>query len=486
MKKAELIFIPSPGLSHLISTVEMAKLLLQRDGCISVTVLIMKLPNDLVVENYTQKLSSAANPSSRLRLINLPVQDELASNKSENFLFDFIESQVIHVRDILSNLIESSDSQLAGIVVDMFCTSFIDIANEFSLNSYIFFTSSAACLGLFLHLVSLVFENDQDLTQYKNSDAELHVPCFSRPVPAKVLPFMFLEDGPKSTKFLRYLKKFRETKGIMVNTFSELESYAIQALSTDGIGNTQKIYPVGPILNLNENESNTSKNESEEVILDWLNNQSESSVVFLCFGSMGSFDECQVKEIAIALENSGQSFLWSLRKPSPKGKMEYPKAYDDPQQVLPDGFVERTKGIGKVIGWAPQMAVLSHPAVGGFVSHCGWNSTLESVWCGVPMATWPMYAEQQLNAFELVKELGIAEAIRIDFRRDFKAESPVDFVGSEEIRSAISRLMGKDGNIEISKKVSEMKNKSRMALQEGGSSYIAQSLFIEDVINSTA
>ncbi|KAL2493721.1 UDP-glycosyltransferase 71B7 [Forsythia ovata] len=485
MKKAELIFIPSPGLGHLISTVEMAKLLLQRDGCISVTVLIMKLPNDLVVENYTQKLSSAANPSSRLRLINLPDQDGLASNKSENFLFDFIESQVIHVRDILSNLIESSDSQLAGIVVDMFCASFIDVANEFSLNSYIFFTSGAACLGLFLHLVSLVLENDQDLTQYKNSDAELHVPCFSSPVPAKVLPFIFLEDG-QSTKFLRYLKKFRETKGIMVNTFSELESYAIQALSTDGIGNTQKIYPVGPILNLNENESNTSKNESEEVILDWLNNQSESSVVFLCFGSMGSFDECQVKEIAIALENSGQSFLWSLRKPSPKGKMEYPKAYDDPQQVLPDGFVERTKGIGKVIGWAPQMAVLSHPAVGGFVSHCGWNSTLESVWCGVPMATWPMYAEQQLNAFELVKELGIAEAIRIDFRRDFKAESPVDFVGSEEIRSAISRLMGKDGNIEISKKVSEMKNKSRMALQEGGSSYIAQSLFIEDVINSTA
>ncbi|XP_022847831.1 putative UDP-glucose flavonoid 3-O-glucosyltransferase 3 [Olea europaea var. sylvestris] len=482
MKKAELVFIPSPRVSHLMSTVEMAKLLLQKDARMSITVLIMKFPNDTVLESYTQKLFAATDPSSRLRLINLPGQDELKPIKSETFFFDFIDSQAILVRNILSNMMESSDSQLAGIVIDMFCTSFIDVANELGLNSYIFFTSGAACLSLFLHLVSLFFEHNQDLTQYKNSDVELPVPCFSIPVPAKVLPYVFVEDASKSKMFLGYFKKFRETNGIMVNTFSELESYAIQALSTDE--NTPKIYPVGPILNLNEN--NSPKNESDEFILDWLDKQSESSVVFLCFGSMGSFDECQVKEIATALENSGQRFLWSLRKPPPKDKMEFPEAYDDPQEVLPDGFIERTKEVGKVIGWAPQMAVLSHPAVGGFLSHCGWNSTLESVWCGVPMATWPMFAEQQLNAFQLVKDLGIAEAIRIDYRRDFKAENPVDFVPSEDIESGILRLMGNNGKNEMKQKVTELKNKSRMALQEGGSSYTAQSLFIEDVINSIA
>ncbi|CAI9783610.1 unnamed protein product [Fraxinus pennsylvanica] len=417
MKKAELVFIPSPMLSHLISTVEMAKLLLQKDARISITVLIMKLPNDTVLESYTQKLSAATDPCSRLKLINLPGQDEMMPMKSETFLFDFIDSQVI-----------------------------------------------------------------PDLTQYKNSDIELLVPCFSSPIPAKVLPYVFVEDAPKSKTFLGSFKKFRETRGIMVNTFSELESYAIQALSTDA--NTPKIYPVGPILNSNDN--NSPENVSEELILDWLDNQSESSVVFLCFGSMGSFDECQVKEIATALENSGQRFLWSLRRPPPKDKMELPKTYDDPQEVLPDGFIERTKGVGKVIGWAPQMAVLSHPAVGGFVSHCGWNSTLESVWCGVPMATWPLFAEQQLNAFQLVKELGIAEAIRIDYRRAFKAENPMDIVRSEEIELGISRLMGNNGKNEMKQKVAELKNKSRMALQEVGSSYTAQSLFIEDVINGIA
>lgn len=157
MKKAELVFIPSPRVSHLMSTVEMAKLLLQKDARMSITVLIMKFPNDTVLESYTQKLFAATDPSSRLRLINLPGQDELKPIKSETFFFDFIDSQAMLVRNILSNMMESSDSQLAGIVIDMFCTSFIDVANELGLNSYIFFTSGAACLSLFLHLVSLFF-----------------------------------------------------------------------------------------------------------------------------------------------------------------------------------------------------------------------------------------------------------------------------------------------------------------------------------------
>ncbi|KAK4397859.1 UDP-glycosyltransferase 1 [Sesamum angolense] len=160
--------------------------------------------------------------------------------------------------------------------------------------------------------------------------------------------------------------------------------------------------------------------------------------------------------------------------------------YDDFNEVLPEGFLERTEGVGKVIGWAPQVAVLSHPAVGGFVSHCGWNSTLESVWFGVPIATFPLYAEQQLNAFQLVKELGMAEAIRIDYKKDFKGEKPPEIVGAEEIEAAIRRLMAEESGSGVRQKVKEMKNKSRMALMEGGSSYNAQSLFIEDVIRNIA
>ncbi|KAK6157059.1 hypothetical protein DH2020_011307 [Rehmannia glutinosa] len=481
MKKAELVFIPSPGLSHLVSTVETAKLLLDRDDRLSITVLIMKLAKDQTVDNYTQNISSDSNTPSRLRFLNLPRQEETTSSPpSRTFMFDFIDSQSAHIREIVSDLIKQPGSQLAGLVLDMFCTKFIEVADEFNLPSYVFFTSGACTLGLFFHLVGLKFEQNKELTQFKDSDSELSIPCFSIPVPAKVLPAVFVEEGPMANIFLGYFKRITETKGIMVNTFYELESYAIQALSSDD--KTPRVYPVGPILN---STGDKNRQSIDDGIKNWLDDQPENSVVFLCFGTMGSFEQAQVREIASALENSETRFLWSLRKPGEKGgMMQFPTEYEDFREVLPEGFLERTQGVGRVIGWAPQVAVLSHAAVGGFVSHCGWNSTLESVWFGVPMATFPLYAEQQLNAFELVKELEMAEAIRIDYKKDFRGERPPEIVGSGEIEAAIRRLMADEGRNGVRRKVKEMQEKSRMALMEGGSSYKAQSDFIEDVIRN--
>lgn len=93
-----------------------------------------------------------------------------------------------------------------------------------------------------------------------------------------------------------------------------------------------------------------------------------------------------------------------------------PVEYTNFSEILPDGFLERTQNRGLVCGWAAQAEVLAHEAVGGSVSHCGWNSILESLWNGVPIATWPIYAEQQSNAFQLVKELELAVELTLDYR----------------------------------------------------------------------
>ncbi|KAH6837355.1 hypothetical protein C2S53_009615 [Perilla frutescens var. hirtella] len=189
MKKAELVFIPFMGLSHLVSAVETAKLLLHRDGRLFITILVMKLPNDAShVDSYTHKISSNPN-TPRLQLINIPDLKDLQPNNPGPY-YDIIDKQTTNVRQTISNLIERQSSQLAvaGVVMDMFCTKFIDVAEEFGLPSYVFKTSGGCCLGVVQHLISLKFEHDQDLTQYENSDVELSVPCFSVPVPAKVLP----------------------------------------------------------------------------------------------------------------------------------------------------------------------------------------------------------------------------------------------------------------------------------------------------------
>lgn len=177
--------------------------------------------------------------------------------------------------------------------------------------------------------------------------------------------------------------------------------------------------------------------------------------------------------------------MWSLRRSPPKGKIDIPSNYNNFEEILPKGFLERTKGIGKVIGWAPQVAILSHKSVGGFVSHCGWNSILESVYFGVPIATWPLYAEQQMNAFLLVKELGLAKEIRMDYVVDFEGkDNQVDIVSAEEIEGGLQRLMVKSGENEVRKKTKEMKEKSRVAMVDGGSSYNFLGLLINDVITN--
>ena len=113
------------------------------------------------------------------------------------------------------------------------------------------------------------------------------------------------------------------------------------------------------------------------------------------------------------------------------------------------------------------------------MSHCGWNSTLESLWYGVPIATWPIYAEQQLTAFRMVKEFGLAVNLKMDYRQS-------DVVMADEIEAAVRRLMdsGSNGD-ELRKKVKEMAEKARKALMEGGSSYNAVGKLIKDVIGTS-
>jgi hypothetical protein len=177
---------------------------------------------------------------------------------------------------------------------------------------------------------------------------------------------------------------------------------------------------------------------------------------------LGSLEVKQVDQIAIGLERVGVRFLWALREP-PKAQLEGPRDYTSHENVLPNGFLKRTVGMGIVCGWVPQARVLAHKAVGGFVSHCGWNSILESLWYGVPIATWPVYAEQQMNAFQLVRELELAVEIRLDYRVGG------NLVQAEEVENGVRTLMNHSDEIRM--KVKKLSEKCRVALIENGSSY---------------
>ncbi|CAL9013336.1 unnamed protein product [Prunus brigantina] len=441
LMEAQLVFIPAPGAGHIVSTVEIAKQLVARDDQLFITILIMKLPFDKLFTNTDLSISH------RISFVNLPESDiDTQGLAFPSFIKTFVQGHKTHVKDAVTKLLaKSTQAELAGFVIDI--------------------------LGFWFHLQSLHDEQGKDVAEITGWESELIVPSFINPVPAGVWPGVTrTKEGARV--FIDFAAGFRQTKGILINTFGELEPHALRSLSD---GKFPTVYPVGPLLNLKSDDGHVGSDQSiqKSDILEWLDDQPPSSVVFLCFGSMGSFGEAQVKEIACALQQSGQRFLWSLRQPEPEGKMGMPSDYADVKLVLPEGFLDRTAGIGKVIGWAPQVAILAHPAVGGFVSHCGWNSTLESLWCGVPIATWPLYAEQQLNAFGLVKELGLGVEIKMDYKQDSEV------VSAEEIERGIKQVMEKDSDIRA--RVKEISEKSKKALTEGGSSYSSLGRFLDQI-----
>ncbi|KAK8596222.1 hypothetical protein V6N12_064721 [Hibiscus sabdariffa] len=132
---------------------------------------------------------------------------------------------------------------------------------------------------------------------------------------------------------------FKDAKGIIVNTSEAIEQYALNYLSN---GQNPSVYPVGPVIDFD----GLSYSNSDDKVLKWLDDQPQSSVVFLCFGSMGSFKAPQVKQIALGLERSGLRLLWSLRVPPP---------HNDASEMLPEGFLERVQGRGMICDWAPQL-----------------------------------------------------------------------------------------------------------------------------------
>ncbi|KAK6919795.1 UDP-glucuronosyl/UDP-glucosyltransferase [Dillenia turbinata] len=489
MEKVELVFVPAMGMGHLVSMVGLAKLLIARDDRISITILIMTSPLDPLGSNYTKSLSSSSSSSARIRFVHLPPMLEQPSPKSITFFIDFIEAHKPLVRDAVYQFTrsDSNPTRLAGFVVDMFCSIMIEVASEFGLPSYVFFTSGAVCLDHFLHTQRLHYEGNVDLVELAESGGELKQASLLNPLPAKLCPSVGKHKVAGPRFMFSNARRFFKAKGILINTFEELESHALESFYNGAI-ESPPVYPVGPILGPADN--NRCSNQYGDIMC-WLDSQPHSSVVFLCFGSMGSFGQDQVREIARGLELINQRFLWSLRRPPPKDEMGMgPTDYENVEEVLPEGFLHRTAKIGKVIGWAPQVDVLSHKAVGGFVSHCGWNSILESMWNGVPVATWPLYSEQQMNAFELVKELGLAVEIRLDYMADsmFNTRGKSDLVKAEEIQNAIGKLMDVDGGdgYEVRRKVKDMRDKCRKAVMDGGSSLTALRRFIEDVVSHLA
>ncbi|CAL4894531.1 unnamed protein product [Urochloa decumbens] len=461
---------PGLGVGHLVPTLELARLFL-RHG-LAVTVLLVEPSGSGAPSAAARAAAANNNPSIHFHALSLPEEvegDKGSPPPRECDQFAVLRRANAPLRDYLRSALPS----VRALVLDMFCVDALDVAAGLGVPAYLFYTSGATSLAVSLHLPhAQAALGARSFGGIGDGDgAPLRFPGVP-PFRPRELPRGALDrDNELYRKFLRAFQRIPESRGILVNTFEWLEATAVAALR-DGAcvpgRPTPPVYCVGPLVSGGDGDQ-VNNNNKRHACLEWLDAQPEKSVVFLCFGSMGSFPKRQLEEIATGLEKSGQRFLWVVRNPRrDDGASMLANDHQQPEpdldELLPEGFLERTGGRGLVVkSWAPQAEVLRHGATGAFVTHCGWNSTLEGVTAGVPLLCWPLYAEQRVNKVFVVEEarLGVEMA-------GYGAETAV---AAEEVESKVRWVMGSEEGRALRGRAEVAKERALEALEQGGTSH---------------
>ncbi|CAI0459337.1 unnamed protein product [Linum tenue] len=457
---------------HLIPAVDMAKLFASR----GVKTTIVTTPLNAPLFSRTTRKHSSGRAEILTRTLDFPASRVGLPDGCENL--DFISARNLgwgavskffkastHLQESLESLLDQDRPDC--LVADMFFPWTAESAAKFGIPRLLFHGTSYFALSAGAAVAA--------------HEPQSRVSSDTEPFPLPGLPHEIRltkrqlppSGGGGEVDFMsEFFGRVRETNsegyGTVVNSFYELEpDYADHFRNALG----RKAWHVGPVSLANadvEDKANRGKQAAidQDECLKWLGSRERNAVVYMCFGSGSNFGAEQLREIAVGMEASGQQFVWAVRG-----------GQDD--SWLPEGFEERTKGRGMVIrGWAPQVLILEHPAVGAFVTHCGWNSTLEGITAGLPMVTWPVSAEQFYN------EKLVTEVVRIGVRVGAEEASVYGVtVESGKVERAVRRIMSTgDQEVEdMRRRAKGLGEMARKAVEEGGSSYNDLSSLIEEL-----
>ncbi|KAL8140574.1 hypothetical protein V2J09_006595 [Rumex salicifolius] len=268
--------------------------------------------------------------------------------------------------------------------------------------------------------------------------------------------------------------------GIVVNSSEELEVEYMKRYKE--AKSPKKVWFVGPVCLINKDNASMAERGNKSSIdrnlcLKWLDSREPGSVIYACHGTLCPFNTRQMIELGLGLEESRKPFVWVIRRRDELEELE--------KWMKESGFEQRTKNRGLVIwGWAPQVMILSHPSVGGFLTHCGWNSTLEAVCAGLPMVTWPMFSDQFYNEKMITQIWKIGVGVGVKSPVKFEGEDMMSkLVKKEDVASAVDMVMedGEEGR-QRKERAKELGNMARDAFGVEGSAYLSMKSLINDVL----
>ncbi|KAK1357195.1 UDP-glucose iridoid glucosyltransferase-like [Heracleum sosnowskyi] len=410
---------------------------------------------------FAHTVFNAPDPSNHPDFIFLPLPDNLADHQ-------ILPGDIIALVTILNKNCEEplkkglseimnrleTENQVVCIIYDMlmyFCES---VAKDLKLCCMIFRPSSASAGLAYLSLSRLQAEG---YIPPKGSALDDLVPG---------LPLLRFKDIP--TADMGTLQDAIELTVNICNTrtSSAIICNTVHHLEPEEIVQFQHIYPlqyfpIGP-LHILAPTSSSSLLEPDTDCLTWLDNQAPRSVIYVSIGSLAILQKEELAEMAWGLASSNQPFLWVVRSDAvPESEWA---------DLIPEGFLETVGERGCIVKWAPQKDVLEHNAVGGFWSHCGWNSTLESISAGVPMICWPCFSDQKVNSRYL------SHVWKVGLELDHKLERGV-------IKESIRRLMVDNEGEKIRVRANDLKQKMKISVSEGGLSYASLNNLVDFILS---
>uniref|UniRef100_A0A0E0JES3 Glycosyltransferase n=1 Tax=Oryza punctata TaxID=4537 RepID=A0A0E0JES3_ORYPU len=275
----------------------------------------------------------------------------------------------------------------------------------------------------------------------------------------------------------------RIADGFVINTFRDIEGAFVDGYAA-ALG--RNAWAVGPTCAAAGTDADTKASRGNLAdadagrILSWLDARPPASVLYISFGSISHLAAKQVIELARGIEASGRPFVWAIKE----AKATTAAAAAVREWIDSEGYEERVKDRGLLVrGWAPQVSILSHPATGGFLTHCGWNAALEAITHGVPALTWPNFSDQFSSEQLLVDVLRVGVRSGVTVPSAFlPAEAEGVQVTSAGVEAAVAELM--DGGVDGAARrvrARELAGKARAAVEEGGSSHADMTEMIRHV-----
>ncbi|VFQ85543.1 unnamed protein product [Cuscuta campestris] len=470
--KPHAVCVPYPAQGHINPMLKLAKVLHHRG--FHITFVHSEFNHRRLLRSRGPD-SLRGSPSFRFETIpdGLPPSDADATQDIPSLCRSTSTACLLPFMELLTKLNKdsaaaSSDAPppVSCIVSDGVMSFTVAAAEQLGVPEVLFWTPSACGFLGYMHyskLVDLGYTPLKDESCLTNGHLETKLDCVEgmKGIRLRDLPSFVRTTDPNDFMvkyFLEETERAKKASAIVINTFDALEHEALASLRSM----LPPIYDVGPLQLLLENEEDDGVKtlasnlwKEDATCLDWLGTKRPNSVVYINFGSITVMTTEELVEFAWGLANSDEPFLWVIR----------PDLVTGEGAMLPPEFVEETKDRGMLSSWCPQEQVLAHPAVGGFLTHSGWNSTLESICNGVPMLCWPFFADQPTNCRFSCVEWGVGMEIDGDVKR-------------EVVEGMVRELMEGEKGEEMRRKAMEWKKLAQDA-GAAGSSYKSIDKFIK-------